>query len=52
MYIDFDEYPCYSGRTSAIFEKKLNKVFIVIMVTLILQAKKCARGLIMKVGKL
>ena len=26
MYIDFDEYPCYSGRTSAIFEKNANEI--------------------------
>ena len=25
MYIDFDEYPRYSGRTSVIFEKKVNE---------------------------
>ena len=25
IYIDFDEYPCYSGRTSVIFEKKVNE---------------------------
>ena len=25
MYIDFDEYPHYSGRESAIFEKHVNE---------------------------
>ena len=25
MYIDFDEYPCYSGKTSAIFERNVNE---------------------------
>ena len=25
MYIDFDEYPHYSGRTSEIFEKTFNE---------------------------
>ena len=40
MYIDFDDYPHYSGRTSAIFEKISMKVFNVIMVMLILQAIK------------
>ena len=25
MYIDFDEYPCYSGRNSEIFEKNVNE---------------------------
>ena len=25
MYIDFVEYPPYSGRTSAIFEKNVNE---------------------------
>ena len=25
MYVDFDTYPCYSGRTSAIFEKNVNE---------------------------
>ena len=51
MYIDFDEYPSYSGRTYEISEKMLMKVFNVIMVMLILQAKKCAHGLISKFGK-
>ena len=34
IYIDFDEYPRYSGITSATFEKK---VFNVIMVMIILR---------------
>ena len=25
MYIDFDEYPLYSGRNSEFFEKKVNE---------------------------
>ena len=25
MYIDFDEYPCYIGRNSEIFEKNVNE---------------------------
>ena len=25
MYIDFDQYPRYSGRTSTIFEKNINE---------------------------
>ena len=25
MYIDFDEYPCYSGRNSENFEKNVNE---------------------------
>ena len=25
MYIDFDEYPRYSGRNSGIFEKNINE---------------------------
>ena len=40
IYIAFDEYPRYSGRTSVIFEKVLIKVFNTIMVMLILQAKQ------------
>ena len=40
MYIDFDEYPRYSDRTSSIFEKMLMKLFNVIIVMLILEAKK------------
>ena len=46
MYIDFDEYPPYSGKISDFFENMLMKIFSVIMVMLILQAKrKCAHGL-------
>ena len=44
IYTNFDEYPWYSGRTSAIFEKIVRKVFNVIMVMLILQAKKLHMG--------
>ena len=52
MYIDFDEYPCYSGRISTIFEKMLMKTFNVIMVLLILQSKNnCAHRLMRKVGQ-
>ena len=40
IYIDFDDYPRYSGRISAIFEKLLMKIFNVIMVMLIHQAKQ------------
>ena len=40
MYIYFYKYPRYSGRTYAIFEKMLMKLFNVIMVVLILQAKQ------------
>ena len=52
MYIDFYEYPPYSGRISEIFEKMLMKIFSVFMVMHIIQAKrKCAHGLIRKVGE-
>ena len=52
MYIDFDDYPLYSGRISEIFEKSLMKIFSVIMVMLILKAKiKCAHGLMSKVER-
>ena len=52
MYIDFGEYPRYSGRISEIFEKMLMKMFSVIMVMLILQAKNnYALGLMSKVGQ-
>ena len=41
MYIDFDDYLPYSGRTFCNCRKRnLMKVFNVIMVMLILQAKK------------
>ena len=51
MYIDFNEYPCYSGRNSEIFEKMLMEIFSVSMVMHILQAnRKCAHGLIRTVG--
>ena len=52
MYIDFDEYPRFSGRISAIFGKMLIKIFYAIMVMMILLAKKGAHGLIIQVGKL
>ena len=39
-YIDFDEYPRYSGKTCENFEKILMKVFNVVIVMLIIQAKK------------
>ena len=39
MYIDFDDYPCYSGKKSANFKKELIKVFNVIIVIIILHAK-------------
>ena len=43
MYIDFDKYPRYSGRISANFEKKSMKIFNLIMVMPILQAKKLCK---------
>ena len=50
MYIDFDEYPPYSGRNSEIFEKMLMKIFSVSMIMHILQTnRKCAHGLMWKV---
>ena len=52
MYIDFYDYPRYSGRTSAISEKMLVKVFNVIMIMLIIQAKQIAHGFIRKVGQM
>ena len=52
MYIDFDEYPCYSGRNSENFEKMLMKIFIVSLGMHIIQVnRKCAHGLMMTVGK-
>ena len=52
MYIDFDEYPRYSGSKSEIFEKMLMKIFSVSMVMHIIQAnRKCAHGLMSKVGQ-
>ena len=39
MYIDFDEYPRYSGRITESFEKHLMEILSVIMVMLILHAK-------------
>ena len=51
MYIDFDEYPPYSGGISG-FLKNVNKIFSVIVVMLIIQAsRKFAHGLMRKVGK-
>ena len=49
MYVDFDECLCYSGITYVIIEKMLMKVFNVIMVILIIQAKYIV--LIRKVGQ-
>ena len=43
MYIDFDEYPRYSGIISDFFEKIRMQIFSVIMVMLILQEKICTR---------
>ena len=51
MYIDFGEYPHYSGRTSEDFKIMLMKVFNVIMVMLILQVENVAHWLIRKVGQ-
>ena len=52
MYIDFDEYPCYSGRNSEIFEKMLMKTFSVTMGMHILRVnRKFAHGLMRTVGK-
>ena len=52
MYIDFDEYPHYSGRNCEMFEKMLMKIFSVSMVMHILQVnRKCAHGLMRTVGK-
>ena len=52
MYIDFDDYPLYSGRISENFEKIVNEIFSVIMVMLILKAKiKSAHGLMSKVER-
>ena len=52
MYIDFDEYPCYSGRDSENFVENVNNIFSLSMVTHILQVNKiCAHELIRTVGK-
>ena len=52
MYIDFDEYPRYSGRNSEIFEKMLMKAFNVTMGMHILQLnRKFTHGLMRTVGK-
>ena len=52
MYINFDEYPPYSGRIYEILEKLLMKIFSVSMVMHILQEnRKCAYGLMRKVGE-
>ena len=53
MYIDFDEYPPYSGIISKILKQTSMKIFSVVMVMIILKARrKFAHGLIRKVGKL
>ena len=51
MYIDFDEYPRYSGRIYVILEKNMNEKFNVIMVMIIFRLKNCTHGLIRKVGQ-
>ena len=52
MYIDFDEYPPYSGRISEFLKKMLMIIFSVIVVTPILQEnRKCAHGLTREVDK-
>ena len=52
MYIDFNEYSCYSGRNYEIFVNMLLKIFSVSMVMHILQVnKKCAHGLMKTVGE-
>ena len=51
MYIDFDEYPRYSGRNYEFFQKMLMKIFSVSMVMHILCSnKKYAHGLMRNVG--
>ena len=53
MYIDFDEYPRYSGRNSEIFENIVMKIFSVSMVMHILQAnRKFTHGLMRTFGEL
>ena len=50
IYIDFDEYPPYSGRISVIIKKKVMKILSVFMVMHILQSNiKCAHVLLSKV---
>ena len=52
MYINFDEYPPYSGRIYEILENLLMKIFSVSMVMYIIQAnRKCAHGLMRKFGE-
>ena len=52
MYIDFDEYPCYSGKNSELFDKMLMKIISVSTGMHILQVnRKCAHGLMRTVGK-
>ena len=52
MYIDFDDYPRYSGRNSEIFEKMLIKIFSVSIGMHIIQVnRKYAHGLMRTVGK-
>ena len=52
IYIDFDEYPRYSGRTSAIFETTINESIQCDHGYAYSSGKnKCAHGLIKKVGQ-
>ena len=51
-YIDFYEYPPYSGIISEILKQMLMMILSVIMATLILQVnRKCAHWLMRKVGE-
>ena len=52
MYIDFDEYPCYSGRNSEILKEMLMKTYSVTMCMHILQVnRKYPNGLVRTVDK-
>ena len=52
MYIDFDEYLRYSGRTSEIFEKNVYEIIQCDHGYAYYSGKKnCAHGLISKVGQ-
>ena len=52
MYIDFDEYPCYSGRTSALFETTINESIQCDHGYAYSSGKQnCEHGLIKKFGK-
>ena len=51
MYIDFDEYPCYSGRNSEIFEKHSNENIQCVHGYTYSSGKiKCAQGVMRTVG--